>query len=87
MLLHRYGVTLRQVQSNGVVASYNDVTFDVIDSYTKGLQQYFGKPSNSKPSLQTDIHDDIFVNNPGRIFVLNLNILKTKWEGAEDPTF
>ena len=29
---------------------------DIIESYTKGLEQYFGKPSNSKPSLQKDIN-------------------------------
>ena len=28
---------------------------DIIESYTKGLEQYFGKPSNSTPSLQKDI--------------------------------
>jgi len=27
----------------------------IVDSYTQGLEQYFGKPSNSKPSLQKDI--------------------------------
>lgn len=24
----------------------------IVDSYTRGLEQYFGTPSNSKPSLQ-----------------------------------
>ena len=28
---------------------------DIIDAYTQGLNQFFGKPSNSKPSLKKDI--------------------------------
>ncbi|CAC5417649.1 unnamed protein product [Mytilus coruscus] len=48
----------------------------ILDCYSKGLDQYFGKPSNWKPSLKKDI--DMFVNqlkdenlfdrNPGRYF-------------------
>ena len=46
----------------------------VIDSYNQGLNQFFGKPSNSKPSLQKDItklvdhlqKEKLFDNIPGR---------------------
>lgn len=46
----------------------------ILDGYTKGLEQYFGKPSNSTPSLQKDINmlvevlksEQLFKNVPGR---------------------
>ncbi|CAC5356294.1 unnamed protein product [Mytilus coruscus] len=47
---------------------------DLIDSYTEGLQQFFGRPSNSKPSIQKDINslveelakEKLFDKIPGR---------------------
>ncbi|XP_076073057.1 uncharacterized protein LOC143044781 [Mytilus galloprovincialis] len=47
---------------------------DLIDSYTEGLQQFFGRPSNSKPSIQKDINslveelakENLFDKIPGR---------------------
>lgn len=47
---------------------------DLIDSYTEGLQQFFGRPSNSKPSLQNHINslvkelskENLFDKIPGR---------------------
>ncbi|XP_052071483.1 uncharacterized protein LOC127709853 [Mytilus californianus] len=46
----------------------------LIDGYTKGLQQFFGKPANSKPSIQKDINklvdslkvEKLFERIPGR---------------------
>ncbi|CAC5365421.1 unnamed protein product [Mytilus coruscus] len=46
----------------------------LIDGYTKGLQQFFGKPANSKPSIQRDISklvdslkdEKLFDRIPGR---------------------
>jgi hypothetical protein len=45
----------------------------IVDGYTKGLEQFFGKPFNSTPSLQKDIHmlvevlksEQLFKNVPG----------------------
>ena len=47
---------------------------DILDAYTNGLDQYFGKPSNSKPSLKGDIYkfvdhlsgEQLFESIPGR---------------------
>ncbi|XP_052082618.1 uncharacterized protein LOC127720184 [Mytilus californianus] len=47
---------------------------NIIDSYTRGLDQYFGKPSNSKPSMKKDISklvehlgsENLFATVPGR---------------------
>jgi len=41
---------------------------DIIESYTKGLGQYFGKPSNSKPSLQKDIKSLVQHLQPEKLF-------------------
>ena len=41
---------------------------DIIESYTKGLEQYFGKPSNSKPSLQKDIKSLVQHLQPEKLF-------------------
>jgi hypothetical protein len=46
----------------------------IVDGYTKGLEQFVGKPSNSTPSLQKDINmlvevlkgEQLFKNVPGR---------------------
>ena len=48
----------------------------IIDAYTKGLDQFFGKPSNWKPTLKKDIEtfvkelssEDLFNRRPGRHF-------------------
>lgn len=47
---------------------------DIVDAYTSGLEQYFGKPANSKPSLSGDNRKfvkhveehDLFTVIPGR---------------------
>lgn len=47
---------------------------DILDAYTKGLNQYFGKPSNTKPSLKPEIEkfvklltvEKLFEYIPGR---------------------
>ena len=46
----------------------------IVDGYTIGLEQFFGKPSNSTPSLKKDINmlvevlksEQLFKNVPGR---------------------
>ena len=47
---------------------------NLVDSYTKRLDQFFGKPSNSKPSMQKDVqmmveqltNEKLFAQIPGR---------------------
>lgn len=39
-----------------------------IDSYTKGLEQYFGKPSNTKSSLQKDVDKLVTALRPENLF-------------------
>ncbi|CAC5365425.1 unnamed protein product [Mytilus coruscus] len=40
----------------------------LIDGYTKGLQQFFGKPANSKPSIQRDISKLVDSLKDGKLF-------------------
>ncbi|VDI08139.1 Hypothetical predicted protein [Mytilus galloprovincialis] len=67
---------------------------DIIDSYTTGLNQFFGKPSNTKPSIQKDIDilvkhlqpEELFQDIPGRCHrtfdSMNSNCL-TKLDGQK----
>ncbi|XP_052064108.1 uncharacterized protein LOC127704205 [Mytilus californianus] len=67
---------------------------DIIDSYTTGLNQFFGKPSNTKPSIQKDIDilvkhlqpEELFQVIPGRCHrtfnCMNSNCL-TKLDGQK----
>ncbi|CAC5389064.1 unnamed protein product [Mytilus coruscus] len=67
---------------------------DIIDSYTTGLNQFFGKPSNTEPSIQKDIDilvkhlqpEELFQDIPGRCHMtfdsINSNCL-TKLDGQK----
>ncbi|CAG2238574.1 unnamed protein product [Mytilus edulis] len=65
---------------------------DLIDSYTEGLQQFFGRPSNSKPSIQKDINslveelakENLFDKIPGRCHHSFQNIINDETNEAKE---